>query len=152
MEVVWQRFVSTSDIVVSPRPVWKCKMCEMYGKRLSCPPYVPSWKETREWIKFYKKALLYKFSIDMERFEDEKRSVIKFLLEKERLFFKDYPFVHALFPGSCNLCSNCPVETGGECLKPTLVRPSVDALGIEITSIVEMNFSESVLYALLFLE
>jgi len=88
----------------------------------------------------------------MGRFEDEKRSVIKFLLEKERLFFKDYPFVHALFPGSCNLCLDCPFEAGRECLKPTLVRPSIDALGIEITSIVDMDFSESVLYALLFLE
>ncbi len=151
MKVVWEKVINTIDLVVSPRPVWKCKMCSMYGKRLSCPPFVPSWSETKEWVRSYREALLYKFSIDMGRFEDEKRSVIKFLLERERLFFKDYPFAYALFPGSCNLCSSCPVEEGRDCLKPQSVRPSVDALGIEIISVADIDFSESVLYALLFL-
>ena len=152
MRVVWEKIIDTSCIVVSPRPVWKCKSCSMYGKRLSCPPFVPSWKETKEWASFYKKALMYKFSVDMSDFENEKRCVIEFLLNREKLLFKEYPFVYALFPGSCNLCSECPVEKGKECLKPTLVRSALDALGIEVTSIVSVDFSESVLYSLIFLE
>ncbi len=149
---MWEKIISTKDIVVSPRPVWKCKMCEMYGKRLSCPPFVPSWEETKAWISHYNKTFVFKFLIDMNEFEKEKREVIKFLLDKEKTLFKEYPFVHALFPGSCNLCAECPIEKGGECLKPYLVRPSVDALGIEITSITQIDFSESALYSLILLE
>ncbi len=152
VHVIWEKVIDASCIVVSPRPVWKCRMCSMYGKRLSCPPFVPSWRDAKEWISFYKEAVLYKFSINMDNFEDEKRSTIEFLLERERSLFKEYPFVYALFPGSCNLCSKCPFETGGKCLKPTLVRPALDALGIEITSITHVNFSENVLYSLVFLE
>ena len=152
MQLVREEVIDTNRIVVSPRPVWKCKMCSMHGKRLSCPPFVPSWKETKEWISFYKKALLYKFSVDMDEFEGEKRRAIEFLLEKEKKLFKEYPFVYALFPGSCNLCLDCPVERGHECLKSTLVRPALDALGIEITSITDVDFSEKVLYSLVFLE
>ncbi len=152
MELVWEKIVRTENIVVSPRPVWKCKMCDMYGKRLSCPPFVPSWRETKEWVANYDNVLVFKFFIDMDNFEKEKREIIEFLLDKEKALFKEYPFVHALFPGSCNLCLKCPVEKGKECLKPTLVRPSVDALGIEITSIIHLDFSENALYSLIFLE
>lgn len=152
MELVWEKIIDTENIIVSPRPVWKCRMCNMYEKRLSCPPFVPSWKEAKEWISYYNRAFAFKFLIDMNRFEKEKREVIKFLLGKEKTLFEKYPFVYTLFPGSCNLCAECPVEKGGKCLKPYLVRPSVDALGIEITSITEIDFSESVLYSLILLE
>ncbi len=152
MELVWKKIIETESIVVSPRPVWKCRTCDMYEKRLSCPPFVPSWKETKEWIFYYKRSLAFKFLIDMNEFEKEKREVIKFLLDKEKILFREYPFVYTLFPGSCNLCAECPVEKGGRCSKAHLVRPSVDALGIEITSITEIDFSESALYSLILLE
>ncbi len=152
MDIIFEKIVRSGEIVVSPRPVWKCRSCQMYGKRISCPPYVANWRETLDWVRSYKRALLLKFKVDMSRFEEEKRLVFEYLLDRENMLFRKYPFVFALFPGSCNLCSDCPVEKGGDCLKPEKVRPSVDALGIEITSLVDLNFEEEALYSLIFLD
>ncbi len=152
MEIIWKRIIDVKDIVVSPRPVWKCKACEMYGKRLSCPPYAPDWKETRDWVSHYKTALLYKFSVDTKDFESDKRQIMEFLLKEERKLFERYPYVFALFPGSCNLCQDCAFEKGKECVCPTKVRPSLDATGIELAKLVSIDFGESVLYSMIFLE
>lgn len=88
MEVLEIREVQAKDVVISPRPVWKCRTCIMYGKRPNCPPYVPSWKEARELLKHYRKILLIKFKIDVENFEEEKRKVLRWLLNKEKELFK----------------------------------------------------------------
>lgn len=137
---------------MTPRPVWKCRSCEFYGKRPSCPPYAPSWKETREWVNSYEKALLIKFEIDMDRFEEEKREVLQYLLKREGELFRDYPYAYALFPGACNLCDTCEFEKSGFCPLSQKVRPSLDAVGIEITSVTKIDFKEAVLYSLIFLE
>ncbi|ASJ16895.1 metal-binding protein [Thermococcus chitonophagus] len=153
MEVVWEREIDASSIVVSPRPVWKCMACPMYGKRPSCPPHVPSWRDTVDLIKHYKKALLVKFKINTEDFEKEKRRILLWLLEKEKEYFRNgYPYAIALFPGNCNLCEECTFETTGVCKMPEKVRPSVDAVGIELTSIVTLDFNEPVLYGLILID
>ncbi len=151
--VVFEKLVYTKEIRVSPRPVWKCRACPMYGRRPNCPPNAPSWRESREWVKSFKKALLIKFRVNMKEFEDEKREVLKWLLRREaELFRAGYPYAMALFPGSCNLCEDCPFEKGKGCKMPEKVRPSLDAIGIEINSLTPLDFSESVLYALIFIE
>ncbi len=149
MDIIFEKDIDTKRIVISPRPIWKCRTCFMYNKRPSCPPYTPLWKEAKEWLSFYKKALLIKFDISMDRFDEEKRDVIYYLLDKERFFFnQSNPFAFSLFPGSCNLCYSCSFEKKGVCIHPKKVRPSVDALGIELTSITEISFKETVLYGL----
>jgi len=99
MEVLYEREISPGEIAVSPRPVWKCRTCQFYGKRPSCPPHVPSWREARELVRSYEKALLIKFRVDMERFEEEKREVLLYLLRRERELFPENPYVLAVFPG-----------------------------------------------------
>ncbi|WP_148882430.1 DUF2284 domain-containing protein [Thermococcus aciditolerans] len=153
MRVLWEREIPADEIVVSPRPVWKCRSCPMYGRRPSCPPHVPDWREAREWVRHFKRALIVKFEIDMERFEEEKREALLYLLKREGEFFKKGKmYAMALFPGSCNLCDDCPFERGKPCRMPTKVRPSIDAIGIEIGKLVEINFSESVLYGMVLIE
>ncbi|AEH24858.1 hypothetical protein PYCH_11780 [Pyrococcus yayanosii CH1] len=125
----------------------------MFGKRPSCPPHVPEWRETRELLRHYRKVLLIKFEIEMKDFENEKRKVLTWLLKKEREFFRQGKiYALALFPGNCNLCDDCPFEKGKSCKMPTEVRPSIDAIGIELGSLVELNFSESVLYGMILIE
>lgn len=149
MKVLWEREIPAEKIVVSPRPVWKCRACPMYGKR----PYAPDWREAREWVRHFKKALLVKFEIDMDCFEREKREVILYLLKREaELFRAGKMYALALFPGSCNLCDDCPFEKGEPCRMPAKVRPSIDAIGIEIARIVKIDFSESVLYGMVLIE
>lgn len=100
MRVVWEKEIPAEKITVSPRPVWKCRTCPMYGKRPSCPPYAPDWKEAKEWVRSFKKALLVKFEVDMNDFENEKRKVLLWLLKKEAELFKrgsstQWPFSQA---------------------------------------------------------
>ena len=152
VKLVYEMEIDASRIVVSPRPVWKCRTCTFYGKRPSCPPLVPSWREAREWVKSYKRALLLKFEVDMENFEDEKRDVLNYILNRERELFSRYPYVFALFPGACNLCRECEYERSGICPRIQDVRPSLDAIGVEITSVVRINFGENALYSLIFLD
>ncbi len=152
MELLWEKKIYVENIKVSPRPVWKCRTCEFYGKRLSCPPNTPSWKDAKEWLSFYKYALLLKFKVDMDNFETEKREILNYLLRREKMLFKEYPYVHSLFPGACNLCESCEFEKNGVCKFPTKVRPSIDALGIEVTSITSLRFDEDALYAMILLE
>lgn len=125
----------------------------MYGKRPSCPPYAPDWREAKEWVGSFKKALLVKFSISMGDFEEEKRKVLLWLLKREAELFKEGKlYAMALFPGSCSLCDDCPFERGEPCRMPEKVRPSVDAVGIELGSLVDIDFSESVLYGVIMVE
>ncbi|RLF88369.1 DUF2284 domain-containing protein [Thermococci archaeon] len=153
MEVVWEREINVEKIVVSPRPVWKCRSCPMYGKRPSCPPHSPPWRETKELLKYYRKGLLIKFKINIEKFEEEKRSVLLWLLGKEHEYFrKGFYYALALFPGNCNLCDECSFEAMGVCSMPDKVRPSIDAIGIELSSIVTLNFDEPVLYGLILID
>lgn len=153
MEIIFERQIPADKIVVSPRPVWKCRTCPNYQNSPSCPPYAPSWKDTRDWIRFFQTAIIVKFQIDMAGFETEKREVLGYLLKKEQIFFNEgHPFAFALFPGNCNLCEECEFKRGGTCKDPTKIRPSVDAVGIEIKSIVRIDFSESVLYGLILID
>ncbi len=153
MKVLWEREIPAEKIIVSPRPVWKCRSCPMYGKSPSCPLYAPDWREAGEWVRSFRKALLVKFSINMENFEEEKRKVLLWLLRREaELFRQGKLYAMALFPGNCNLCDDCPFGRGGPCRMPEKVRPSVDAVGIELSSLVDIDFSESVLYGLIMVE
>ncbi|MCO6042220.1 DUF2284 domain-containing protein [Thermococcus alcaliphilus] len=153
MRVIWEKEIAAGEIIVSPRPVWKCRSCPVYGKSPSCPPYAPSWRETKELVKHYKRALLIKFEINFENFEEEKRKVLDYILKREEELFKSGKFyATALFPGNCNLCEECEFERSGECKMPSKVRPSIDAVGIELSKIVKLNFSESVLYGLILID
>lgn len=87
MKLVLEKEIDVREIVVSPRPVWKCRSCPNYGKSPSCPPNAPSWKDFEELLKHYRKALLLKFRIEKD-FESEKREVQRFLLEKEKELMK----------------------------------------------------------------
>ncbi len=153
MKVAWEKEINASKVIVSPRPVWKCRVCPMYGRALSCPPYAPDWREAKEWVHSFKRALLIKFEINYNDFENEKRQVLHYLLRREESLFKSgYMYALALFPGNCNLCDECPVKDGKSCIMPTKVRPSVDAIGIEISKNVDIDFNESALYGMIFID
>ncbi|ACS91044.1 DUF2284 domain-containing protein [Thermococcus sibiricus] len=153
MKIVWEKEILAKDIKISPRPIWKCRSCPAYAKNPSCPPYTPSWKETKELMKHYEKTLLIKFEVDPEKFDDEKREVLTYLLNREQELFKNGNFYAlAFFPGDCNYCKECEFKKTKKCKIPTKVRFSIDGVGIELSSIVNLNFSESVLYGLILID
>lgn len=152
MRLLYEREINAADIVVSPRPVWKCSACSEYGLRPTCPPQAPGWREAAEWTRRYSKALLVKFALEDGGFEEEKRQVLHWLLAREKELFRDHLYVFALFPGSCNLCGECACVKSLPCTDRTRVRPSLDAIGIELDRLTRIDFTENVLHAMIFLE
>jgi len=56
------RVIPVSDIIVENRVPLKCRAgCIGYGKKLTCPPYVPTPDEFRKILSEYRYALLVKF-------------------------------------------------------------------------------------------
>ncbi|WP_321508092.1 DUF2284 domain-containing protein [uncultured Methanoregula sp.] len=56
------KVIPASDIVVENRVPLKCRAgCIGYGKKLTCPPYVPTPDEFRKILSEYRHALLVKF-------------------------------------------------------------------------------------------
>jgi len=153
MHIIFEKYIKTKAIKVSPRSIIKCTTCPQYNQNPSCPPKAPEFFLAREWILSYKKALLIKCFIDSNYFESQKREMLKMLLDKEKDFFSQNKFyAYALFPGNCNLCEECTYKKTKVCSKPSLVRYSLDAVGIEINSITNIDFTESVLYGLILIE
>ncbi|AHF97464.1 MAG: DUF2284 domain-containing protein [Desulfurella sp.] len=153
MHIIFEKFVKISKIKISPKSIIKCTNCPQYNKNPSCPPNSPDYFLSVKWISSYKKALFIKCYIDNTMFEHEKREMIKMLLEKEKYFFSQNKFyAYALFPGNCNLCPVCSYETTKVCQKPSSVRYSLDAVGIQLDSLVKIDFSESVLYGLVLID
>ncbi len=91
-------------------------------------------------------------NLDKENFISQKREIQNYLLERERQLFPENMFVHSLFPGNCVLCEKCKCLTGKKCINQKDVRPSVDAIGIEMSSIADIDFNESVLYGMIFID
>jgi predicted metal-binding protein len=153
MHIIFEKNINVSSIKISPRSIIKCTNCPQYDKNPSCPPKAPDYILARKWLYSYAKALLIKCFIDNNFFETQKREMLKMLLDREKFYFSQNKlYAYALFPGNCNLCETCSYYDKKVCLKPTLVRYSLDAVGIEISSIVDIDFSESVLYGLILIE
>lgn len=153
MNVIFEKYIEIENLKISPRSIIKCTSCPQYKKNPSCPPNSPEYFLAKEWLQSYSLAMLIKCAIDYSDFEPQKRRMLNYILEKEhKLFNQNKPYVYALFPGSCNLCETCQFEKNGICVFPNKVRYSLDAVGIEIGSIIEINFKESVLYGLILIE
>jgi len=104
MKIILEKEIEARKIVVSPRPVWKCRACPKYGKTPSCPPHVPSWKETRDWIRCFQTAIIVKFEIGMSDFEGGKREALRYLLEKEKGFLPKAIFLLLPFSQATAIC------------------------------------------------
>ena len=61
MEAIDAKIIPISKVFVEKRVVLKCRECIGYGKKLTCPPHVPTVDEFLEILKEYRHALLVKF-------------------------------------------------------------------------------------------
>jgi len=56
------RRIPAGDVVVAPWVRFKCRYgCKGYAKHFGCPPYAPTWEETRAMVAAYSDALLVRF-------------------------------------------------------------------------------------------
>jgi predicted metal-binding protein len=94
------KVIPVSDVVVENRVALKCRAgCIGYGKKLTCPPYVPTPDEFRKILSEYTCALLVKFISPAEADENVICSIYRYWLdpkapadknEKATQFWKDH--------------------------------------------------------------
>lgn len=114
----------------------KCNYgCPGYGKRRTCPPYVPSVDECREFFGEYRQGLLFHFSVsfkDPEMRHSWSQKVNQKMLDFERdVFLAGFQKAFMFTQAPCRLCSRCAGEKG-ECRQPYKARPTPEAFGIDV--------------------
>lgn len=133
------RWIEPSAIVVAQWVRVKCLFgCPDYGKNGACPPHVPSVDECARFIREYKTAAVFHFEKALDKPEDRhawSRDLGLRLLDLEReVFLGGYVKAFLMPVDSCNICPSC----GGRdaCKDPKRVRPSPDAMAIDVYSTV----------------
>lgn len=78
------RIIPSSDIIIENRVALKCRAgCIAYGKKLTCPPHVPTPDEFRKIAEEYRYALLVKFTAQAGADPDVICSLYKYWLDPE---------------------------------------------------------------------
>ena len=145
VRIIFPDMISIEDEIIE---MCKAPLCEGYGKSANCPPHVIRPTEAREWIRGYPEALLFKIDVPSElllsedRF-DSFRKVYVIASGLEALSIEaGYTCSKGLAAGSCKavFCYDMPCEAlihGKECRFPSLSRPSMEALGINVFQLVK---------------
>lgn len=76
------KVILADQVFVEDRVVLKCRAgCVGYGKKLTCPPYVPTPEAFRKILGEYRHALLVKFKSPASASNDVVRSIYKYWLD-----------------------------------------------------------------------
>ncbi len=149
--------IPADSVSVDERVRLKCTIprCARAGETPNCPPYAPDLDLVRKAITRYSLAILIKCDVPLDPHlsEDVKTEVIqkqRMLFHQkgaevvsgiERQAFSDgYHLAMGLAGGSCKdyLCLGQPCQyfETGACRHPLESRPSIEALGIDITALI----------------
>jgi predicted metal-binding protein len=120
------------------------KGCRNYGSKYSCPPLSPTFTD---FLDSASKAQAICYKIDLVQLAPialygrirAGNSSLKSLLDRELSFFKTQGFKVA-GSGSCRACKACGARTGEPCKKPDRRIYSLEALGVNVASLVEKLF------------
>lgn len=75
------KVIPADKVFVENRVTLKCRGCVGYGKKLTCPPHVPTPDEFRKILGEYDHALLVKFRSPAETDDEIYRSIYKYWLD-----------------------------------------------------------------------
>ena len=141
--------IKAQDVVVDERVRLKCRIpiCEAYGQNLMCPPHVPPVEEFRRALGEFSDALLVQLTASVPKssegpkedvFSAAKRLHELVNLGERTAFEAGFHFATGLIGGCCRLCDECEgVKAGGRCAHPFKARPSMEAMGIDVTATTE---------------
>ncbi len=141
--------IKANDVVVDDRVRLKCRVpiCEAYGRNLMCPPHVPPVDEFRAALERFSDALLIQFTATLPKNPQDPKEDVFAAAKKlhelvnlgERTAFEEgFRFATGLIGGCCRLCDECEgVKPGGKCAHPFKARPSMEAMGIDVTATTE---------------
>lgn len=84
MGAIDTKIITVDDVCVENRVTLKCRAgCVGYGKKLTCPPYVPTANEFKDILNEYKYAMLVKFKSPAKADEDTVCSIYKNWLDPD---------------------------------------------------------------------
>jgi predicted metal-binding protein len=141
--------IKAKDVVVDERVRLKCRVpiCGAYGQNLMCPPHVPPVEAFRSALEKFSDAVLVQFTVPLpEGSEGTKQDVFAAAkrlhelvnLGEKNAFEEGFRFATGLIGGCCRLCDECEgVKPGGRCAHPFKARPSMEAMGIDVTATTE---------------
>lgn len=139
------KIISVDGIPVEDEVVEMCKahLCKGYGKSANCPPHVMKPGPAREWIGQYQTGLFFKIDVSPHILVSEDRfktfKTIYMIASKLEVSAREegYPLAKGLAAGSCKpvFCKGRSCDAlveRGECRYPSLARPSMEAVGINV--------------------
>ncbi|CDX04828.1 putative metal-binding protein [Desulfitobacterium sp. LBE] len=139
--------IDTRDIPFNPDFRKQCEqnVCGNYQKNWMCPPNVGDFAELKEKALQYKQAILFQTvhqledSFDFEGMQEgmaEQNRILRTFLGwiGENNLITDFL---SLGIGPCPVCSRCSILDGQECRLPEQAVASVEAYGIDVTSLVK---------------
>ncbi len=136
--------IDASQIKTDPvfRDICATNVCGMYGKCYMCPPDVGDIDELMRAVGDYDYALVYQTvteledSYDFEGMIEAKKSFYP-IAQKLRHIFLEMGFSEVLHlgAGGCGVCEKCAKQTGEPCRFPDRAMPSLEAYGINVSSL-----------------
>lgn len=149
--------IPADSIQVDERVRLKCLVprCGRAGETPNCPPYAPDLDLVRRAFALYSTAILFKCGVQIDKIKPgreisaagkkqmrqyhKKGNEVAAALERQA--FKDgYHLAMGLGGGSCKdyLCEGAPCQylESGTCRFPLQSRPSIEAMGIDVTRLI----------------
>ncbi len=151
------KIIPAKVITVDERVRLKCLIprCGRAGETPNCPPNVPDLDVIRRAFALYTTAILFKCDVRIDEIQPGKemsetgkmqllhyhKKGIEIAAALERQAFKDgYHLAMGLGGGSCKdyLCEGAPCQylQSGSCRFPLQSRPSIEAMGIDATKLI----------------
>ena len=145
-QLIW-----TEQVVFDPRTLIKCQQntCTHYGQNFMCPPNLPRFEQYLEMNRQFRIALLIQQETTLtaglsseeidQQFKALSTANLKNVVKLEETAFRlGFLFAQSLAGGACKLCSPCKARLGEKnCCQPQNARPSMEAIGIDVTSTCE---------------
>jgi predicted metal-binding protein len=142
--------VDTTIISIEDKIIEYCQKppCKSYGKSANCPPYAMKPAQTRKLVGQYSNALVFKTDVATKILISEKQiSAFKLIFEiaaklEAHAINSGYTASRGLAAGSCLpvFCKErtCRViEDDEPCRFPSLARPSMEAVGINVFKLIQ---------------
>jgi predicted metal-binding protein len=125
--------------------------CPNYARKWSCPPFSPSFQKfSTGWESLF---VLY-MRIDIAQFAYIKNNYLKIkaansiLKSRADRFLRKMAEQYGSFisTGSCRLCKPCKCKTNEPCAHPEKMTYSFEALGLDVSALVNRCFQEPLLW------
>lgn len=130
----WLEFVPSQDLLFDAKVSEMCRSCKRYGKKATCPPYIPAFEHYAAMLPRFARGLfaVEEFVVSGERSAVGIVSSLAIwnavVSKRNELIAQGHTFAVAFGAGSCKLCPTC----GGVCAKPDKSLVPLEATGLDL--------------------